>query len=91
LIPVLLADRIQLWSGNKSTAGASAVTALTDLGDLIDWLASTETGQTAKTVLDTGSQNMFEIVALDPRDAVGDTGGRLIFRVEDGKVGVKTT
>lgn len=87
LISVMLFTYDQFWSGNVSTAGAARVSALTDVGRSFDWLASAVSGQTAKTVFDDAGTSFFDSYALDPRDAVGDTNGRILCRVATGKIG----
>ena len=91
MILVQLFTYDQFWSGNVSTAGAARVSAVTDIGRSFDWLASSVTGQTAKTVFDDAGTAQFDCYALDPRDVVGDTSGRLLVRVAAGKIGPNTS
>ncbi len=78
---VLLATATQVWSGTKNTSGATVVTLVTDVGNIFSWLYSTITDETDKTGVDDATASSFNIIALDPRDVVGDSNGRLLFMI----------
>jgi hypothetical protein len=82
-VDILLLDGTQLFTASVSAAGAAAATAITNIGLRCSWIKSTETGETAKTVIDTSDTTTpdLEIMDYDRRDELGDTNGRLVFRV----------
>lgn len=86
LIPVLLANYDQWFVASQSTAGATQVTVQTQVGLECSWILSTITDHTTKTVIDTADVTtpIFEIIKLDPRDAVGTSDGRVIVRISRG-------
>ena len=81
-IEVLVVQPTMYFSVSVSTAGAALATAVTHVGTFCSFIKSTETGETDKTVLDIAdtTNDFFEVVALDTRDEVGDTNGRVIVR-----------
>jgi hypothetical protein len=83
LVPVLLLNREMYFVASQSNAGATQVTAQTMVGLQCGWIKSTITDHTTKITIDTNNTSnlIFEIVALDPRDAVGAADGRVIVRV----------
>jgi len=82
-VDILLLDGAQLFTASISAAGGVADTAITNLGLRCGWIRSTQTGETAKNVVDTSDTTTpdLEILDYDRRDTLGDTNGRLIFRV----------
>lgn len=87
---VLILSGAELWSGSSSAAGANShTTAITSLfADNVSFIASTVSGQTAKTVIDFSdtTNEWITTVAIDPRYTLGDTGGRYIFRWNPAKL-----
>ena len=92
-IPVQVLTPNSVWAGTLSTAGATVITALTDVGQQYSWILSTVTGETAKTVVDQADTTTPHclIIALDPRDAVGDNNGRVLFMWERTALDTKTS
>lgn len=81
LIDVLISTSIQVVAGTLSDAGATVITAVTDVGREYSYILSTVTGETAKTVVDQADTTTPSclIIALDPRDPTGDNNGRVLF------------
>jgi hypothetical protein len=50
------------------------------IGKIVGWLASTESGETDKAVLDDAETTnaQFLIIGFDDRDAIGTSGGRML-------------
>ncbi len=67
-------------SASLATGGANLATTVDHIGDRAGWSASSESGETAKAVLDIGetSVEQFLIVGFDDRDAIGTSGGRML-------------
>jgi hypothetical protein len=84
LVEILLINSSMIFSGTLSAAGAATATVqATHVGLQCSWIKSTVTGETTKTVVDASDTTTpsLEIILLDPRDPVGDTNGRVYFRV----------
>lgn len=73
---VLLATTNTFFSANYTTTDAGAVTAQTIVGDIVGIGDGNTNG--FHTVESNGTAAV-KIIELDKRDAVGDTGGRVIF------------
>jgi hypothetical protein len=69
-----------LVSATLSNNGANLATTVDHIGDRAGWKASSESGETAKAVLDIAETTVeqFIIVGFDDRDAIGTSGGRMI-------------
>jgi hypothetical protein len=82
-VDILLLDGTQFFTASVSAAGAAAATAITNVGLRCSWIKSAVTGETAKTVIDTGDTTTpdLEVLDYDRRDTLGDTNGRLVVRV----------
>jgi hypothetical protein len=87
-VDILLLDGTMLFSASVSAAGAAAATAITNVGLRCSWIRSTVTGETNKNVIDTSDTTTpdLEIMMYDRRDPLGDTNGRLIFRVIESRI-----
>ena len=83
MIPVLRVNRDMQFVASQSNAGATQVTAQTQVGLQCSWIKSTQTDHTDKITVDTGDVGHLnvEIIKLDPRDVVGTSDGRVIFRI----------
>lgn len=84
-ISVALAERDTVFVGNIGN-GSSQTTAITNRGVL--GILYDDTGASGHWTVDlttvTGATGRITIMDLDPRDTVGDTAGRLFFRVRSG-------
>ena len=90
-IDVLLANYDQMFVASQSNAGATQVTAQSMVGLACGWILSAVVGHTTKLTIDTADEATprFEIVALDPRDAVGAADGRVIVRLVDAAISAR--
>ena len=88
LVDILLVDATMLFVASQSNAGAAQVTVQTQVGLQCSWIKSTVTGETTKTVVDTADTTTpdLEILYLDTRDAVGDSNGRVVFKILDSRL-----
>jgi hypothetical protein len=69
-----------LFTASVSAAGATATSAQTDVGLHCSWVKSTQTGETAKTVIDRSDVTTPGLEMLGPYDPIGTVDGRMIFR-----------
>lgn len=85
---VLVITPSMVFSASQSNDGAAQVTAQTQVGLACSWKLSSVTGSTTKAVVDTNNTTTpeFTIIALDARDALGDTNGRVLVRVNPAKI-----
>lgn len=69
-------------------AGIAAVTAQANVGVRYSYVKSGVAGSTTKTVIDSSdtTNDNWEVIGLDPRDALGDTNGRLLVRAVPAKL-----
>ena len=88
LLDTIVLDESMWFTASQSNAGATQVTVQTQAGLRCSWIKSTITGSTTLTVVDTADTTTpdLEILALDPRDAVGLAEGRVIFRVISARI-----
>lgn len=88
LVDILVVDDTMVFTASQSNAGATQITVQTQAGLQCSWIKSTVTGETDKTVIDTADTTTpdLEILALDPRDPVGDNNGRLLFRIISSRI-----
>lgn len=68
-----------ILSVSLASGGSNVATTVDHIGDRGGWLASIESGETNKAVLDLAesTQEQFLIVGFDDRDAIGTSGGRV--------------
>ena len=85
---VMMVEEGQIWSINLSNAGAADDYELTMAGDNYGFIKSTQTGETAKTTLDFNdtSNEVLQLVRVDPRSAVGDTNALLWVKFVAAKI-----
>lgn len=88
IVNVMLITHDLIWSINQSNAGAADVYELTMAGDRYGYLKSTQSGQTDKMTLDFNdvSNEVIELLMIDPRDAIGDTNARVWVRWVPAKI-----
>lgn len=98
-IPVIVPTALDVFSATIASAGTNAV-AHHDLAtatvDAYSWVASAESGETAKYTVDVGdtTNEWITVIGLDPRDSTGTSGGRVLFRLKgpgDYIKGISTT
>lgn len=98
-IPVVIPTALDIFSATIGSAGANGTAHHDDDTAFVDaysWIASTETGETTKYTVDVAdtTNEWITVIALDPRDASGTTGGRVLFRLKgpgDYIKGISTT
>lgn len=84
-IPVVLANGDTIFSANKTnSSGTSVATAVTDVGKDLAIYRDTTNNLFTVYLAEGASALLGRVVCigLDPRDTVGDTGGRLLFMVK---------
>jgi hypothetical protein len=83
---VIVPTALDVFSATIAAAGTNG-TAEHDLAtgavDAFSWIASAESGETAKYTVDTSdtTNEWITVIGLDPRDASGTSGGRVLFRL----------
>lgn len=91
----LVIQPTDLFVASQSTAGATQVSAQTQVGLKCSYIKSTISGETTKTVVDTADTTTpsLEIVGVDTRSdsAVGAADGRVVFRFLADQVRARTT
>lgn len=87
-ILVLVVNRHMIFSCSVSNNGAAQATALSQVGRRYGYIKSSVTGSTNLTTVDINdtTNDNWEVIALDPRDAVGDINGRVLVRAVDAKL-----
>jgi len=85
LINVVLAAPGTVFVGKCGTSGQ---TAIATTNQMVSTLAGLTLDTNGYWYVDTSKTNTIQIVALDPRDAVGTVGGRLWFTFQNAAVGL---
>ena len=93
MIPVLRVNRDMEFSASQSNGGATQASAQTMVGLVCSWIKSTIVGHTTKITIDTSNttDDVFEIIELDPRDPAGTTDGRVIVKFMAAKIQARQT
>jgi hypothetical protein len=69
-----------IFSASISAAGATATSAQTDVGLAMSFIKSTQTGETAKMVLDRSDTTTPSVEVIGAKDPIGTVDGRMYFR-----------
>lgn len=71
-----------VYEGNVTSNGSDQVTAITQVGTLYPMYQDTSNSLIMVDIADTGAQgDWVRVIGLSPRDAVGDTNGRVLFTI----------
>lgn len=85
---VLVVNPNMIFSVSVSNGGAAQATALSQVGRRYGYKLSSVTGSTTITTVDVAdtTNDNWEVIGLDPRDAVGDINGRVLVRAVPAKL-----